>query len=239
MPPPDVRGDDDGDDVRENGRQCRAVEQGERNTQHLLEGSLRDALAGLVVSLGAIGQIHRLQALRDQGVRIRGATAGDAQRLMATGPQRGLGCAHRRGARRQAIPREHPLHRNVGVAVAVGHVGGLMDAVHDLGRHGLSPLLAEAPHLGDERAVIGYDVHRGASGDRPDVHRRLLVNSADAHRGDGPSGRQDRAASQLGANAGVRRDPAEGRLQAEMRGRGHDHLPDRRGVVEDIPEVAA
>ena len=78
-----------------------------------------------------------------------------------------------------------------------------------------------------------------AAGDRADVDRRLLVQAPERQRGDRARRGEDRAAALLGADAGVRRGAAEVGLDAEVRRRVDDDLADRRGVVEDVAEVAA
>ncbi len=65
-----------------------------------------------------------------------------------------------------------------------------------------------------------------------------LVDAPERQRGDRAGGGEDRAATLLGADAGVRGGAVEVGLDAEVRGRVDDHLADRRGVVEHVAELA-
>src|SRR6202035_749610 len=113
--------------------------------------------------------------LRAGGVAPRPPAARDSTGLVAAGSQRSLGRADAGRARRQAIAREAPLHADLDVAVAVGQVRRLVDTVDQLGHDALGALVADAPDLGGERAVLGHHVDGGPSRDRADVDRRLLI----------------------------------------------------------------
>jgi hypothetical protein len=88
--------------------------------------------------------------------------------------------------------------------------------------------------------VRGHDVRPAvAAVDRADVGGRLLVDAAEAHRGDRVGGRDDRAAPVLRSDAGVRGATAEVRLEPVVGRRGDDDLADRARVVEDVAERRA
>ncbi len=105
----------------------------------------------------------------------------------------------------------------------------------DLGR----ALGVEAARLGDDPAVAGDDVARGAALDQADVGRRLLVEPAQLHARDRRRGGGDRAAAVLGPDPGVGLDPGEVGADLLLGRRGDDHLADRAGVVEDEAALGA
>ena len=190
----------------------RLVQQRQRDVEHLLERRHAHALAGLVVALGAVGEVDR-RASPARAARWRRRRRRSRSRTGSWPQARSAASAARtaRRRRRQAVAGERALHADVDVAVAVGQVRGLVQAVDDLGDQRLGALVVEAAHLGHERAAFGDDVDRAAAGDRAHVDGRLLVEAAEAHRGDRARGREDRAAALLGADARVRRRAAEAR----------------------------
>src|SRR5205085_5531795 len=136
----------------------RAREQREGDVQHVVERACGDALARLVVALGAIGEVDDAHALGDQRVRVGGAAADNALRAKAAVRQRALGDAQRERAGRMAVAGEHPLHADVDVAFTFGRVRRLVDAIYDLRGDLLGSLVAHAPRLRDDRAALGHDV---------------------------------------------------------------------------------
>src|SRR5205814_3219838 len=75
--------------------------------------------------------------------------------------------------------------------------------------------------------------------DDADVGSGLGVEPTEAHRGDRFGGRGDRARPGLGPDPGVGRAAAKVGQDSVVRGRGHDDLADRRGMVEYISERTA
>ena len=196
--------------------------QRERDVEHPLERGDRDALAGLVVALGAVREVHDGEPAREQRVRVGAAAAVDVRGLVAAVAQRPLGGAHRGARGRDAVAVESAREVDVDVALALREVRGLVHAVDELRDELRRALLVLAADLADDDAALGDDVDRAAARDRPDVRGRLGVDAPEAHVGDRARRREDRAAALLGAHPRVGGGPAERRLQAVV-GRRGDH----------------
>jgi len=137
-----------------------------------------------------------------------------------------------------AIAGEQPLDRHVEVACAARQVGGVVEVVDHFGHDLVDPRLAQRPRLRQHRAAVRHDVRAaGAAVDRADVGSRLLVEAPERDRGDRAGGGLDGAAPVLGTDACVRGLPVEGGLDAEIGRRRHDHLADRRRVIQDVAEL--
>src|SRR5581483_4094442 len=104
--------------------------------------------------------------------------------------------------------------------------------------HELAELaLVMAARLRDERASLRNDVPRRATGDDPDVRRRLLVHAAEPQVRDRLRRGLDRRPSLLRRHARMRR-PAEKRDLEPLRKRGaEDDLADRPLLVVDETEL--
>src|ERR1700686_4023043 len=87
----------------------RELDQRDRALEHPLESVHADALAGLVVPLGAVCQVRAREAGGFERVRVRSTSGDDLTRLVATVAERRFGEPHLRCARPGAIAREHLL----------------------------------------------------------------------------------------------------------------------------------
>src|SRR3954447_7995648 len=106
-----------------------AIEQREAHVEHALEGGDRDALIGLVVALGAVGDVGARKALGLERVVVRAAAGDDPRGLVAAVAQRLLGGEHACALRLVAVAGEELLDHQIDVAVAGWVVGGVMDEI--------------------------------------------------------------------------------------------------------------
>ena len=187
--------------------------------------STRHALAGLVVVLGPVGEVHTGQPGRHERVGVRPAAAEHAARLVSAAAQGGLGRDHRGRRGLGPVAVEEPLHRHLDVAL-VG-VGAVVHVVHHLRHERLRRGVIERAALRLDAAALGHHVRGDAPAlDPADVRGGLLVDPAEAHRGHGRGGRRDRASALLRPDPGVRGGAVEVGLQAVVGRRGDDHLAD-------------
>ncbi len=190
-----------------------------------------------MVRLGAVGEQDAVEAVDDQRVGVAAAAGRGALGLEAGPAQARLGEGQGRRGGRDPVAAEELFDPHVGVAaVLAGAPGaGVAERTGDLGR----PVRVEAARLGDDLAVAGDDVARGAAADHADVGGRLLVEPAQLHARDRRRGGGDRVVAVLGPDAGMGLDPGEVRQHALLGRRGDDHLADRAGVVEDEAALAS
>ena len=177
------------------------LDQRDRDLEHPLERVGADPLGRLVVVLGAVRRGSAREPGGPERVGVRAAAGEDVLRLVAAGAQRALGERHLGGARADPVALEHPLQRDVEVALA--GVGGVLQVVDHLGRERLGARPVEAAHLALDPAALGDDVDAAAALDRADVGGRLGVDAPELHRRDRARRGGDRAATGLGAHAGV------------------------------------
>ena len=207
----------------------------ERHVEHRLERVDRDRLVGLMVALGAVGQVEHRQSAGDQGVGVAAAAGVDVDGLDPARLERSRGGLDQGRAALELVAAEQALDGGLNVALGVARRlgGGVDDRAHDLAGAGV----VETARLEHHPAALGHDVGGRAALDLPDVGGGGVVEAPEIHRCHGARRRRNRVATRLRANARVRRVAAESRLDAVVGGRCEDDFPDRRRVVENEAEL--
>src|SRR5437773_9718702 len=93
--------------------------------------------------------------------------------------------------------------------------------------------VAPAARLALHRDLVGNDVAGEPSLDRPEVCRRLLVDTPEPHRGDRLAGDADRADALLGTESGMRFETVHGEGHAIRRRPLHHQLVDAVAIEHE------